>query len=423
MKSDMSASVAADLVARTLSLPVETPTAEVAPAPAVVEPAVVEPAAEPPDPTEQTPVWPPPPSPPPKTFDATALAARFMGPPAEPVAAPAPAPVDSGLDIPAAPPATLGRAPTQAELFTWARLRTEATTYHKKAAEADAAIELAHQESKKLSEDLARVAAEKAESDKRITELTDTVGKLNLAESPEFKARYDLKRAELAAELSAALTRYAKIDADKSGPEAERILKADPATLADMVSDLNPAVGGMIMAIANRVGGIDAARDQELANWRQSSAANGYEESRRGVVELAEVRRQYADKALDLAKSYGNPVYTATDPQAKAEAEKLEQAFRGFIQTATEEQLVAAAAEGFSASQVYEVVNQQAEEISQLRDQIAGRFRAAQPPLFAMAPYTPSAPPAPPPSNVTPVAKRVTPEDLVRATFARGALQ
>jgi hypothetical protein len=420
MKNMQGASAAAELVAQTLTL-VQAPAAPAADAPAAEAPAAEAPAADAPPAAEAAaaPVWPPPPSPPPKPFDATAVAARFTGQaPAPAVEAPAAPASDPG--IPEAPPATPGRAPTQAELFTWAKLRTEATAFHKQAAEAMSAAEAAKAEAKRLAEEKAQVAAEKLEADRKVTELTEKIGKLSLAESPEFKSKYDLKRAELSNELSAALVKFAKIPPDQANGESARILSADPASLADMVADLNPAVGGMIMAIANKVGGIDAAREQELANWRESSAAHGYEEARRSVVETAETRSVFADKALALAKSYGNPVFTATDPEAKAQADALEQAFRGFVQTATEEQLVAAAAEGFSSAQLYDAFNALAAENEQLRNQIAGRTRAALPPMFAAQPYVRTdAPPPAPPANVTPVTKRVTPEDMVRESLSR----
>jgi hypothetical protein len=421
MKNNQGASLAADLVAQTLNL-------HAAPAPAAAPaetpaPAADTPPAAPPAPAAapaETPAWPPPPSAPPKQFDATAVAARFTGMAPEPAAVESPPAPAADPGIPEAPPAAQGKPPTQAELFTWAKLRTEATSYHRKATEAEAAAETAKAESKRLAEEKAQVAAEKLESDRRVTELTEKIGKLSLAESPDFKAKYDLKRAELSSELSAALVKFAKVPPDQADGESARLLSADPAALADMVADLNPAVGGMIMAISNRVGGIDAARDRELANWRESSAATGYEAARRTVVETAETRSVFADKALALAKSYGNPVFTATDPQAKANAEALEQAFRGFVQTATEEQLVAAAAEGFSSAQLYDAFNALAAENEQLRNQIAGRSRAALPPVFAAPPYVRTdAPPPAPPANVTQAPKRVSPEDMVRESLAR----
>lgn len=426
MKNNQGASAAAELVSQTLNL-VQAPQEPAAPAEAPAAPAAVPdaPAAPaavpeaPAAPAESTPAWPPPPSPPPKPFDATAIAARFTG--AAPAPAPDPAP-DTVPDpgIPDAPPSVPGKPPSQAELFTWAKLRTEATSFHRQATEALSAAEAAKAESKRLAEEKAQVAAEKLEADRKIIELTEKIGKLSLAESPEFKAKYDLKRAELSGELSAALVKFAKIPPDQADGESARILSADPSALPDLVADLNPAVGGMIMAIANRAGGIDAARERELSNWRESSAANGYEEARRSVVETAETRSLFADKAIALAKSYGNPVYTAADPEAKAQAAALEQAFRGFAQTATEEQLVAAAAEGFSSSQLYDAFNALAAENEQLRNQIAGRVRASLPPMFASPPYTrEAASPPPQPSNVTQAPKRVTPEDMVRESLSR----
>lgn len=429
MKSTLDTSVAAELVARTFGAspvpPADPPAPPAQPAPpppgpaAVVAPvAPVAPAAPVVDPP-----WPPPPSPPPKSFEPSAVVARFTAAPppaADPVppAPPSPPPAED-TGIPAAPPASGGKPPTQAELFTWAKLRTEATTYHKKATEAEAAAESARLEAKRLAEEKAQIAAEKEASEKRIAELTEKVGRLSLAESPEFQQKYDLRMAELSSELSTALTKFAKVPAESATAEAARLLDADPAALADMVSDMNPAVAGMVLAIANKAGGIAASREQELSNWRETVAASGYESARKAVVDSAATRLAYADKAIDLAKAYGNPVYTSTDPDAKAEADGLVQAFRGFVQTATEEQLVAAAAEGFSASQLYEAFNALVTENTQLRNRIAGHARASMPPMFPMMPSAPVTPPPPPPSNVVPVTPRVTPEDMVRQTFEK----
>ena len=69
-------------------------------------------------------------------------------------------------------------------------------------------------------------------------------------------------------------------------------------------------------------------------------------------------------RAIAAAKAYGNPVFAATDPETQAVAAEISEQFRGFVQGATEAQLVRAAAEGYAAPYLYEVLNQQAEDHS-----------------------------------------------------------
>ena len=419
MKNQMANALAKELTSKALSS--LQPTEQAAPAAAVpVEASPPPPSAPDTPPAPPVPDAPipqgPPPTPPPAQFNAEAIKNRFIQPPQAP--APATPPPPSGdLQIPETPPLTPeGQADPKAG-HTWAKLRLQAVTGERQAREWQAKAEAAEERARVVAEEKAAVAAEKLESDRRIAELSEKVARLSLAESPEFIAKYDGRKAELASELSSALVKFAGVAPEQAGSEASRLLAVKPAELADMLTDLNPSVGGMIMAIANRAGSIEEARAQELANWRQSAAASGYANARKSVVESAEIRRQYADKALDWAIANGNPVYAATDPQAKERAAQIAQAFQGFAQTATEEQLIAAAAEGFSASQLYDVVNQLTSEVQELRDRLASRDRAANPPLYPMSPYAAPEPPPPVQPNVTPVAQRANPTDMIRGSL------
>lgn len=272
---------------------------------------------------------------------------------------------------------------------------------------------------KRLAEEKALVAAEVLERDRHVSELTDKVGKLSLSESPEFQEKYDLKRAAISAELSSALVRYAGVDAASAPAEASRLLAADQATLADMLNNVNPAVGGLVLTLATKASALDEARKQELSEWRRNAAASSFAEARRSVVETAETRRAMADKALERAVRNRNPVFTDDDPAAREQARSLSDAFQGFAQEATEEQLLAAAAEGFSVPHLCDALAQAREEVRQLKEQISGRSRASNPPLFASSPYAPP-PPPPPPAPVPGVTKAtasVTPVQRVQASL------
>jgi hypothetical protein len=180
----------------------------------------------------------------------------------------------------------------------------------------------------------------------------------------------------------------------------------------------------MVLALTSDAAAIDEARNQELANWRQTGAAASVEGARKTAAEAAEARHKLASDAIAAAKAYGNPVFAATDPETQAVAAEISEQFRGFVQGATEAQLVRAAAEGYAAPYLYEVLNQQAEEIATLKDQLAGHARSSMPPVFAASarnappPATPKAPP-----NVVPVRGPDSAQDFAMAAAANAVAQ
>lgn len=376
IRSAMGQAPAADV---TPQAPAETPD----PVPANTVPP---PAATPPAPAD---------TPPPKPFDASAIQNRFTQ------NAPPPAPKDTVT--PTEPPLTPPSSPEGKEGFAWAKLRTDMKKYQADAEKFHVEAETAREEAKRAAEEKAALAAELETRKQREQELVEKVGRLSLAESPEFQQKYDLKLSEIQAKLGRALVKFAGTDEKDAQAQALQILSADPAKLPDLLSDLNPSVAGMILGMTSEAAAVDEARTQELANWRQTGAAASVETTRRSVVEQAEARRKLSAAAIESAKAFGNPVYAAEDPRVREIAASIEQEFHGFVQTATEEQLIRAASEGYTAPYLYDVLNQQQAEIAELRNQLAGRTRAANPPIFAAPAGVPPAhvPPAPPP-NVVP---------------------
>ena len=206
----------------------------------------------------------------------------------------------------------------------------------------------------------------------------------------------------------------------EAAAKARELISMDPSALSDATADMHPSVAGMILTLAGDMAALSEARDQELANWRSVSANMGVQEARDTVVRSAEQRLSLANSALEAAALAGNPVYTSTDPQAKEISASLVEAFKGFAQTATDEQLMRAAAEGFTTSYLVDALNAQAEEIGRLRDSLATRDRAALPPMFAY-PGAGDPPPPPPAPTAAPAKAADSPESFARAS-AEGAV-
>lgn len=387
-------------------------------------PAPPQPATQPAQPPAPVAAQPEPPRPPPpRVFDASSVADRFTRPVAELTATPPPAaaqPPAAPSPVPEAPPAEAGHKPDERQAYTWAKLRSERNAFEadlrterQKLAEFEA-------EKQKLAEEKAALAEEVQKAKRETETLSETVGKLNLAESPQFKQKYGQKAAEIESKLASHLTRFARVPQEDAVKKARELIAMDPSDLSDATAEMHPSVAGMVLTLAGDMAALSESRDQELANWRSVAANMGVQEARETVVRSAEQRLALANDALEAAVATGNPVYTATDPQAKEVSASLVEAFKGFAQTATDDQLMRAAAEGFTTSYLVDALNQQAEEIGQLRDMLASRDRASMPPMFAAAGgYTPpAAPPAPTASKAT---SADSPEAFARAS-AEGAV-
>lgn len=365
--------------------PADTPPPPDTP-PVQTPPQVVTPGVDQPPPQADPPVT--------KKFDPASLQNRFTQDP--PVALP-------DVDIPELPPDNpASQAADPKARHAWAELRTKVREFQKAAMEADARAKAADAEMQRIAAEQARVAAELDEQKRREQELTEKLGRLSLSESPEFQQKYDLKQQEVKVKLSKALVKFAGVEAADSEAAAAKILSADAKDLPTMLGDLNPSVAGMILALTSESAAIQEARTQELSNWRQTGAAASVESARKTAAEAAAARNKLAVEALDTAKAYGNPVFASDDPDTKTVAAGISEQFKGFVQGASEAQLIRAAAEGFTAPYLYEVMNQQAEEIAALKDQLAGRNRSSMPPLFAATPRVPQPAAEPPPPNVTP---------------------
>ncbi len=350
----------------------------------------------------------PPPTPAPvpapaNRVDPAVLASRFTNP--QSAVAP-PTPAATTVPEPAPDPAQFvtadGKPDKQAHAF--AKLRYENKQFEQQVVENRRKAEEAHAEKARLAAENATIVEAKTTIERERDELRERIGKISLAESPQFQEKYGLKAAELETKLAKALVKFAGItDITQATEKARDMLRANPDRLQGLVDNMHPSVQGMAMLAASEFAALDEERQQELSNWRQTSAALGVQEARAGVVRSIEDRRRMADAALAAAVTVGNPVFTAPDPEAKAVGDKVAEAFRGFAQTATEEQLMHAAAEGFAAPVLYQTIEDQAAKIAELTSRIAAFDRARSVPLYPFqAPPAPPPAAAPAPSNVVP---------------------
>jgi len=378
------------------------------------------PAAPPATPPVAVPVATPPAGTPPAVAGTPpaalgSLSDRFTKPPEEIAAAKTAAGQPPAAPAAPEPPAPeLEGAPDKAR-HAFARLRTERNQFERDLqakAKLLSDVEIARDQ---LAQEKVTLLADRDKAIQDRDALQDRLGRISLAESPAFQQKYTQKETEIEARLASALVKFGRVTPEAAPAKARDLLRAPTDALTGLTKDMQPTVQGAVMMLASEFADINTQKTLELDNWRKTSAAMGMEAVRENTIRSAEQRRSWADAAIDAARKIGNPVFAATDAEGVKLAESAAAAFQGFVQTATEEQLTRAAAEGFVAPLLYDTIAQLTMALQQQQAQLDAFLRAQGVPMRPFVPQAPAAPPAPPAAALT-AAKGDPIQDLKDAT-------
>ena len=363
--------------------PAEAPAADTPPAPPAAAPTPPAPPAAAPTP----PAAPPPPA------TAATLADRFS----KPAETPAPA-----ADIPEEPPVGSDGKPDPRAAHAYAALRSENNKFKREV------VPTLEARAKTAEEKAAAILAENMKLKQDLEAREEKIGMLSITESQQFRQKYDARESGIRNDLAESLVKFAHIPAEQAQEKADALLKfADkPQQLESVTADMHPAVAGATILAAQAYARLDQERKLEIANWRQTAAASGITQAREDVVRSAEERMQMAADALEFAKRSGNPELNPDpqDEQAVANAAELETAFQGWVQTASQDALIKASAEGFAAPLLYARIADQSSKIAALSAELNAFKTAGRVPMvpWNMSPAAPSRAPAAPPPNVAP---------------------
>jgi len=113
-------------------------------------------------------------------------------------------------------------------------------------------------------------------------------------------------------------------------------------------------------------------------------------------VRSAEERKALATDAVEHARTkLMNPIFASTDPEESQQVADVVDAFHGFIQRASESELVRAAAEGFTAPFLVQRIEERDAYIQELQTQLQGYQHALGVPVGQEG-FVPPAPPKAP---------------------------
>lgn len=297
------------------------------------------------------------------------------------------------------------RNPQAGRVF--ARLRAEVKEARRRAEDAERARAEFQAQQEKLGEERARFAKELEEKDRAVADLQERLGRVNLEASPKFQQKYDLRIQESIGRLANNLVKWGKVEQDKASQLATRLVRSTPDQLDAELSKVSPAIAGMVMSAWQDVQGISTERQAALQEWKKSMAALKIEETQNMTQEAIRQRQALAEKAVEEAAGSGCFVYRDIGtPESKAASKQYRDAFAGFVQNATQSELVRKAADGFAAPTLYQVIKLQADRIKQLEASAVSRRAVSELPVGA---YDPAATPGSVQPHVVPVVKGNSP--------------
>ena len=297
------------------------------------------------------------------------------------------------------------RNPQAGHVF--ARLRAEVKEARRRAEDAERARAEFQAQQEKLGEERARFAKELEEKDRAVADMQERLGRVNLEASPKFQQKYDLRIQESVGRLANNLVKWGKVEQDKASQLATRLVRATPDQLDAELSKVSPAIAGMVMSAWQDVQGISTERQAALQEWKKSMAALKIEETQNMTQEAIRQRQALAEKSVEEAAGSGCFVYRDIGtPESKAASKQYRDAFAGFVQNATQSELVRKAADGFAAPTLYQVIKLQADRIKQLEAGAVSRRAVSELPVGA---YDPAATPGSVQPHVVPVIQGSSP--------------
>ena len=260
-----------------------------------------------------------------------------------------------------------------------------------------------------------------------LKEKTDRLGKLDLTQSVEFRKRYDEPVALAEASLDASIQKLIVADTPEAVAAARNAILSDDAAFRDYVAELPPEAQNELQVRRQALLDQEAARQQAIDNWVATSGGLSSIAAEENAAERSLRRSKAAEDAIafstqrmpaDRRAMVLNDAYFADDVKAATDA------FKDFMQVATDEQIARSAYLGHLVPVMNRALATAISELKEFRDAYYAVKGLAKPGTFAVGappPRVAPTPPAPAQPKLTP-AQQADAEatDLVGRILAGG---
>lgn len=292
------------------------------------------------------------------------------------------------------------------QAHAWAALRAQARQAREAARRLQQENEGLRRQSEAIAAEKAKLAEAARAKEDKVHELEEHVGKVDLSQSPEFKARYDKPLESIYSEIgslihdNAANADGAPLEGAELQAAVERVATSDDAGFQSTVQSLPQEVQGALLLERQKINRISVERENALADWRKTRSGLEQSSVEQQVLESSRRRSEQAEKAIEAVTKLTPPdqrIPVLSIPFFADDVKNTIEGFKARMQTATDDELALAACRGAFVPVLQRALAKALEEKRQVEDAYYSIRGAVRPPVYPTAGSVAAPPPPPPP--------------------------
>lgn len=229
----------------------------------------------------------------------------------------------------------------------WAESRAREKQFRQLFAQQKQQIDAFSAKQEEFRKEREQLAAALKAKDDELKAANDKLGKLDLSGSIEFRKRYDEPLRQAEANLDAAITDIiAGTDTPEQVAQARAAIMSDDTTFQNYVSGLSVDEQATLIQKRRTLMELSAQRQKAIDDWQLTARGLTEAAASRNAADAALARRRNAEAAMRFSKQdvpVESRAYVLTDPAFADDVRIADEAFEGFMQTATDEEMARAA--------------------------------------------------------------------------------
>ena len=260
-------------------------------------------------------------------------------------------------------------------IATWKQLNAELAAYKSRVSEIEQDRELKDAQLKELQEKLeSGPKPEDVEAiKKRVEELEDELGKIDISRSSRFQELYDKPIGDVFGKIVHQFVKAGHTQ-ETAVQKARSVFKPglqDPQALTQVLEDESSLTVGAVSALLDEREMLVQRRADALENWRQEQAAGAEDNKRREAATISEQLNKHAAAGFDRALKEGSWLYKdGTDDRWNEGVKARRDAVMGFIRGGKPDELAYLVAEGVASPTYRQLANRYKAEADDLRSQL-----------------------------------------------------
>jgi len=200
-------------------------------------------------------------------------------------------------------------------------------------------------------EEAEKLKAEVDASKKRIEELENDLGKIDLTRSSSFREQYDDKINTIGGRMVEILSKEGVEQPEAIGFVRQLLSEQKQSVRERLIDDMAPGLKGTLSALTIQIDEVVQKRNAAIENWKATTAALEETEARSKVAKITGKVDEIVTSAVDQVRKLGNPYFKQTDDEDwNKEVSDRQNTLKGILLTGDFEKIAPLVAEGLTAA-------------------------------------------------------------------------